>query len=125
MRRNTKDFRTLQLEINKLKNSIGGKIEIGTNSLKWSDLATGPGRKAMTIGIVLVLINQFCGCFEMLNYTASIFKDAGSTMTPNMSAIIVAAIQLLGSYVATNLVDRAGRKVKIITLLRSYDIGTL
>lgn len=112
MRRNTKDFRTLQLEINKLKNSFGGKIELGTG-LKWSDVTTGPGRKAMTIGIVLVLINQFCGCFAMLNYTASIFKEAGSgsTMSPNMSAIIVAVIQLLGSYVATNLVDRAGRKV--------------
>lgn len=110
MRRNTKDFRSLQLEINKLKNSFGGKIELGTG-FKWSDVTTGPGRKAMTIGIVLVLINQFCGCFAMLNYTASIFRDAGSTMSPDMSAIIVAVIQLLGSYVATNLVDRAGRKV--------------
>lgn len=35
-------------------------------------------------------------------------------MSPNMSAIVVGVIQLVGSYVATNLVDRAGRKVRFI-----------
>lgn len=47
----------------------------------------------------------------MLNYTATIFKESGSNLTPNMSAIIVGAIQLLGSYMSTLLVERAGRKV--------------
>lgn len=114
MRRNTKDYRLLQLEINKLQNSLG---EANTNpteksSWKWSDLATNPGKKAMTIGIILATLNQFCGCFAMLNYTATIFEEAGSTMSPNMSAIVVGVIQLIGSYVATNLVEKAGRKVR-------------
>lgn len=106
----------LQLEINKLKNSLGGKIEMAKGSLTWSDLTSGPGRRAMTIGIVLILLNQFCGCFAMLNYTANIFQAAGSSMSPNMSAIVVAIIQLVGSYVATILVDRAGRKVTCFIL---------
>lgn len=46
----------------------------------------------------------------MLNYTATIFEKAGSTLSPNMSAIIVGFIQIIGSYFSTVLVDRAGRK---------------
>lgn len=70
-------------------------------------------RKAFLIGISLMAFNQFCGCFAMLNYTATIFQQSGSNLTPNMSAIIVGAIQLLGSYMSTILVERAGRKVHI------------
>lgn len=103
----------LQIEMNKLRCSFGSsKTEAcSKNSLKWSDLTTGLGRKALTIGIVLAALNQFCGCFAMLNYTANIFKEAGSNMSPNLAAILVGVIQLVGSYAATVLVDRAGRKV--------------
>lgn len=68
-------------------------------------------RKAIMIGVVLVWLNQFCGCFAMLNYAAKIFEDSGSSLTPNMSAIFVGLIQLVGAYISTFLVDRAGRKV--------------
>ncbi|XP_031622892.1 facilitated trehalose transporter Tret1-like [Contarinia nasturtii] len=109
---NDKDFKHLQSEMNRLQNTIANVNEDKTsdNSFKWSDLTVAPGKNAMMIGIVLVLLNQFCGCVAMLNYTAKIFKDAGSNMDPNMSAIVVGIIQLIGSYVTTNLVDRAGRK---------------
>ena len=63
------------------------------------------------IGIALMAINQFCGCFVMINYTATIFQQSGSNLPPNISAIIVGSIQLCGSYMSTLLVERAGRKV--------------
>lgn len=108
-----KDYEFIQSEVNRLRSILcSDKLEKSDDSLKWSDVTTNPGRKALIIGIVLSALNQFCGCFAMLNYTASIFKEAGSTMSPNMSAIFVAVIQLLGSYIATNLVERAGRKVQ-------------
>lgn len=46
----------------------------------------------------------------MLNYTASIFQESGSDLDPHISAIVIAAIQILGVYCSTNLVDRVGRK---------------
>lgn len=97
----------------KLKSSVGSSETNGKreNVFKWCDLVHGRGRKAMMIGIVLASIQQLCGCFAMLQYTVSIFEQSGSAMSPNMSAIVVAAIQVLGSYFATFLVDRAGRKV--------------
>lgn len=134
----------------KLKVTVGSRKseKCDDNELKWSDLATNPGKKAMIIGIVLAALNQLCGCFAMLQvffsvdffftenaiiteikicnklnividslqYTASIFKETGSSMTPNTSAIVVGVIQLIGSYFAMNLVERAGRKVNFLIL---------
>lgn len=81
------------------------------NSFKWSDLMSRPGKKAMIIGIVLVSLNQFSGCFAMLNYSATIFKEAESTLSPNVAAIVISVIQLFGACAALFLVDKAGRKV--------------
>jgi hypothetical protein len=67
-------------------------------------------------------LNQFSGCFALMNYTANIFKESGSNMSPNESSIVVAFIQLLGSYAATFLVDKCGRKILMIisTLFTSF-----
>lgn len=54
----------------------------------------------------------------MLNYTATIFSESGSTLEPNMAAIIVATIQLLGSYISVQMVERLGRKV--ISLIEPF-----
>lgn len=111
------DRSLLQQELTKLKNTIGSKSSKSEkNTLDWSELLKNPTRKAFIIGIVLALLSRCCGMFAMISYTAYIFNEAGSSMSPNTSAIIVALIQLVGSYTATYLVDRAGRKVSIILL---------
>lgn len=63
---------------------------------------------------MLIGLQELCGCFTMLNYTATIFRESGSSISPNFSAIIVGMIQLLGTYVATFLVDRIGRKILLL-----------
>lgn len=50
----------------------------------------------------------------MMNYTANIFEASGSDLDPHTSAIIVAGIQIIGVYCATNLVDRVGRRVLLL-----------
>lgn len=67
------------------------------------------------IGIALICMHEFCGVFTMLNYTATIFRESGSSISPDFSAIMVGIIQLLGTYVATFLVDQLGRKI-LLTL---------
>lgn len=62
---------------------------------------------------------QFSGCFTFISYSASIFQAAESgkisnsknSLTPNDSTIILGVIQLVGSYIATILADKTGRKV--------------
>lgn len=85
--------------------------ECTDNSFNWCDLLKRPASKAITIGVFLMMLNQFSGCCAMLYYTATIFNESGSNLSPNSSAMVVGAITFLGSAVATCLVDRSGRKV--------------
>lgn len=55
------------------------------------------------------------GVFALLSYASMIFDLAGSTLSPNASAIIVGGIQVVGVYVSTLLVDRAGRKFLMVS----------
>lgn len=70
--------------------------------------------KALLICFSLTAINLFSGTFAMMNYTANIFKASGSDLDPHTSSIIVAVIQIIGVYCATNLVDRVGRKILLL-----------
>lgn len=73
--------------------------------------ATPVALKSFQIALGLVALLEFSGCFVLLNYSVQIFTEAGSNLTPNMSAIIIGVIQIFGSYVSVHLVDKAGRKV--------------
>lgn len=77
----------------------------------WSDVTSGVGRKAMIIGIGVVMINTFSGMFAMSNFTATIIAETGSNLSPNMSAIVIGFIHFLGSCAETKFVDQFGRKV--------------
>lgn len=59
-------------------------------------------------------LEQFCGCFALLFYTASVFEESGATsIAPEIATIIVGVIQLIGAYSSTFMVDKAGRKVLV------------
>lgn len=70
-----------------------------------------------------MILNPFCGCFAMINYTATIFDKAGSNLSSNVSAMIVGFIQIVGSYCSTLLVERAGRKLLMVTSASGISIG--
>lgn len=133
MREKDNKHEIIHSEIDRLKIAIiSASDKPSGSSFSWSDLMTNRARKAMTIGIVLTALNQFSGCCAMLFYISIIFEASGSNLTPNMSAILVGAIQLVGSIVATNLIDRAGRKVffsgkniaKIFALINRFDFSS-
>lgn len=121
MRQNEK---TLEIEINKLKGIIDD-IHTGAdgNSFDWSELRTRIAQKAILIGIVLVTLNQFSGVITMMSYSATIFEEAGSALSSNMSIIIVGLIQLTSNCVAMNLVDRAGRRLMISVSAAGVALG--
>lgn len=77
-------------------------------------------RKAVYLGMGLLALKQFTGNTTMLNYAGEIFKVSGSHLGPNMSAIIIGIIQLVGTFTPTLLVDKAGRKV-IIKSFNMFD----
>ncbi|XP_055586556.1 facilitated trehalose transporter Tret1-2 homolog [Uranotaenia lowii] len=103
------------IELVKLKDTFNDdKRQSESDKITWSDLTTRHARKAFLIGICLMALNQYCGCFVMLNYTATIFEESGSSMAPNTAAMIIGTIQMFGSYLSTMLVERAGRKLLLI-----------
>lgn len=103
------------MELEKLKTVIndGNKCsdKKENTSITLNDFKSREAKKSLLIAFVLAALNQMCGCFAMLNYSATIFVEAGSDLEPNMAAVVVGAIQLIGSYVSLLLVDKAGRKV--------------
>ncbi|KAH8321728.1 hypothetical protein KR074_004284, partial [Drosophila pseudoananassae] len=114
----------LQYELQKLKDTEKTDNEDtsdDSNAATWADFAEPKTRKAFLIGLGLIIFNQLCGCFTMLNYTAVIFEQAGASLQPTVAAIIVGAIQMLGNYVSTMLVERLGRK--ILLLVSAIGIG--
>jgi hypothetical protein len=83
------------------------------------------GRKPLFYGIFLIAVEVFCGGHAMLSYTSTIFREAGSSMSPNDSSIVVAIIQIVGSYASTLLVDRAGRKILMSVSCIGSGVGLL
>lgn len=51
----------------------------------------------------------------MLNYASMIFKDSGSELDPNMSAIILITVQIFATFTASLLVDKLGRRLLMLT----------
>ncbi|XP_052759106.1 facilitated trehalose transporter Tret1-like [Galleria mellonella] len=73
-------------------------------------------RKAFWVAIIVNLTREFCGCIAVLVYASHIFAEAGKNhntsiaLSPNKQSILLAAVQIMGSFLACQLVDRAGRK---------------
>ncbi|XP_035783799.1 solute carrier family 2, facilitated glucose transporter member 8-like [Anopheles albimanus] len=87
-------------------------------SLRWTDFNTNHARRAFLICLFFMTLNQFCGCFYMMNYAGSVFAGSATGDQPGLSAnhsvIVVGLIQLCGCYASTLLVDRLGRKLLLV-----------
>lgn len=68
-----------------------------------------------------MFLNQFSGIFAILTYAVSIFQESGSELSPGTSAIIIAAIQIVGTISSFIFIDLAGRKV--LLLISTFGTG--
>ncbi|XP_069691022.1 facilitated trehalose transporter Tret1-2 homolog [Periplaneta americana] len=72
-------------------------------------------RKALLIGIVLAVCQQFSGLNPMYSYCAVIFETIGGHFTPEISSFIVSAVGILGSFFCFFFSDKLGRRVLLIS----------
>lgn len=79
----------------------------------------------MIIGIMLAFLDNTCGNFVMFTYASKIFEESGSHLSPNVSSIILAVVQLAGTLVATKCVETQGRKILLITSMLGSVIGLI
>lgn len=123
----------IELEVDKLKRMLDQSTKTGEDN-EWTPKKIAIARKAVIIATVLVLLYIYSGIMPMFAYVATVFEDTGSNLAPNMSAIIIGnynnwqnnsvwiiliihtigVIQLLGTCVATDLVERLGRKTLLL-----------
>lgn len=75
-------------------------------------------KRSFLIGLILMNSVCFSGAFTLSNYYETIFKEAGSSLTPTLSSIIVGTIQSVGVLSATLVIEKIGRK--ILTLTSAY-----
>lgn len=82
-------------EIDKIMRMLDQNTKTGEDT-EWTPEKIVIARKAIIISIVLVVLYIYSGIMPMFAYVATIFEDTGSTLSSNMSAIIIGLIQLLG-----------------------------
>jgi MFS transporter, sugar porter (SP) family len=79
------------------------------------DLISSKGtRRALVIALGIMIFQQLSGVNAVIFYSGDIFKAAGSTLDPKIASIIVGVVQVVVTYIASAVVDRAGRKVLLL-----------
>ena len=85
-------------------NVIQGKVE-------WKALLKPNVRKVLIIGVVLAILQQWCGINVIFNYAHEIFSAAGYAVSDVLMNIVVTGItNVIFTFVAIFTVDRLGRK---------------
>jgi SP family arabinose:H+ symporter-like MFS transporter len=94
----------------------------------WSELFTTGYRRALVIGILLAVFGQFSGINAIMYFAPEIFKAAGAgTDSAFLQTVVVGVFNLIFTFVAIWLVDRAGRRPLLIagTLVQVVSLGSL
>lgn len=92
--------------MNDLRAAVQGSSEPEAG---WLDLFSGRYRKVVSVGAALFLFQQLAGINAVVYYSTSVFRSAGITSDVAASAL-VGASNVLGTAVASSLMDRQGRK---------------
>uniref|UniRef100_A0A146LSN9 Facilitated trehalose transporter Tret1 n=2 Tax=Lygus hesperus TaxID=30085 RepID=A0A146LSN9_LYGHE len=79
--------------------------------------------KGFIIGVGFILGQQACGMLAVTIYAVTIFKEAGSSLTPHQSAIVLGCLQVVSSICSLVLVDKLGRKVLLVTSFTAMGVS--
>lgn len=99
------ELKELEERAEKAKTEPGFSIE----QLKRADVT-----KPFIIATMLMFFQQFSGINAVLFYSTDIFKSAGSSMNPMVSAVIIAVVLAVSVVVAAFMIDKFGRKILLL-----------
>ncbi|CAM6057625.1 unnamed protein product [Sphagnum tenellum] len=80
----------------------------------WGDLFSRRYRKVVGVGMSLFLFQQFAGINAVVYFSTNVFRSAGIASDVAASALVGAA-NVIGTAVASSLMDKQGRKKLLIT----------
>lgn len=85
--------------------------------------------KAFIITLVIKITQQFDGYLIVLIYAGFVFQRASESISLNLSAnkqvMMIGVVQLVGSIVATCIVEKTGRKLLLVSTSFAVGIGML
>lgn len=91
--------------------------------LRLSDLTRRPLSRALTVGIVLAVLQQWSGINVIFNYAEEVYRHAGYGVNEIMfNIVITGSVNLLFTAVALGFVDKVGRRP--LMLFGCAGIGT-
>lgn len=99
----------LEDELSQIQNTISNE-EVGC--VRFSDLFQKGVFKLLILGIILAIIQQWCGINIIFNYAQEVFKASGYEIGDMFFNIVVTgAVNLIFTIVAMFLIDKWGRKL--------------
>ncbi|CAH0555876.1 unnamed protein product [Brassicogethes aeneus] len=103
----------VQDELNQIQKGIEESRE---NSSSFADIISNTGNiKAIVAVCGILAYQQLCGINAVVFYLGTIFKAAGSTLSPSIAGIIITSVQLVVSYLFTFIIERANRRFYLMS----------
>jgi sugar porter (SP) family MFS transporter len=83
--------------------------------VRWRELLAPGVKRALAVGVVLAVLQQWSGINVIFNYAEEIYRGAGYGVSDILfNIVITGAINLAFTFVALGLVDRFGRRVLML-----------
>ncbi len=83
--------------------------------VRWAELLAPGVKRALAMGVVLAVLQQWSGINVILNYAEEIYRGAGYGVSDILfNIVLTGAINLAFTFVALGLVDRFGRRVLML-----------
>ncbi len=84
--------------------------------VNFRDLLKTKMRPILTLGVALAVFQQWCGINVIFNYAEEVFSAAGYKVSDILlNIVITGAVNLIFTFVAIATVDRAGRRILMLT----------
>jgi SP family xylose:H+ symportor-like MFS transporter len=107
------------------RREIDADLGISTDN-QWKSITQPRFRKALFVGIVLSVLQQFCGINAILYYAPEIFKNLGSSANASLlETSVLGVVNLIFTLLAIKWVDKMGRKPLLLIGSVGMTIGLL
>ncbi len=96
----------VQLECRNIQTAIDSEKE----DISWASFRSPTLVKPLRICMMVMFFHIFCGINVVVFYTQSLFEEAGFKGKAGIPAVILAAVKMMVTCIATSIIDWVGRK---------------
>ncbi|KAF5269943.1 hypothetical protein FQR65_LT05742 [Abscondita terminalis] len=80
---------------------------------------------AALVSFSLMFFQQAGGINAVIFYTSNIFKESGTSLLPTQATMIIGAIQVIATFIASIVIDKLGRKILLLISAIFMAVGLL